>query len=248
MPCPQPQPVVAQNPKLEHPKFFKGKSAAAVRHFICACQNYMVITPFMDPELEIRWALQLMWGVTEEWHDEMMDRYNLPQIPSCLLDWDEYIAKFYAQWVDPHEGEKARQHILTQQITQRTSVKVYNNLINQTLALTRMDGTNPVVVHSYKNGLKADIQAGAAIMLMVHLNVTFHKQQLLMIDIDECLQKLCPQQSTQPQFTTPLVIHFCAAPPVPASQAPTTTPSAPCNTTLASLAPCGQTPSGTGVV
>jgi hypothetical protein len=78
---------------------------------------------------------------------------------------------------------------LTQQITQHTSVKVYNDLFNQTLALTGMDGTNPAVVHSYENGLKADVQSGAAIMLMVHPNVTFHEQQLLMIVIDERLQK-----------------------------------------------------------
>jgi beta-phosphoglucomutase-like phosphatase (HAD superfamily) len=58
---------------------------------------------------------------------------------------------------------------------QRMSVKVYNDLFNQALALMGMDGNNLVVVHSYENGLKADVQAGAAIMLMVHPNVTFHE-------------------------------------------------------------------------
>jgi hypothetical protein len=116
-----------------------------------------------------------MWGITEEWRDEMMDGYDLPQIPGFLLDWDEFMEEFYMRWADPHEGEKARQRILTQQITQRTSVKVYNNLFNQTLTLTRMDGANPAVVHSYENGLKMDVQAGAVIMLMVQPHVTFHE-------------------------------------------------------------------------
>jgi hypothetical protein len=67
----------------------------------------MVIAPFMDPQSEIRWALQLMRGITKEWHDKMMDGYGLPQIPGFLLDWDKFIEEFYARWVDPHEGEKA---------------------------------------------------------------------------------------------------------------------------------------------
>jgi hypothetical protein len=55
-----PQLAAARNPKPECPEFFKGKSVAAARHFIRMCQNYMVIAPFVDPESEIRWALQLM--------------------------------------------------------------------------------------------------------------------------------------------------------------------------------------------
>jgi hypothetical protein len=54
---PQPYPAVARNPKPECPEFFEGKSAASARHFIHACQNYMVIAPFIDPQSEIRWAL-----------------------------------------------------------------------------------------------------------------------------------------------------------------------------------------------
>jgi hypothetical protein len=52
--------------------------------------------PFVDPESEIRWALQLMRGITKEWYDEMMDRYSLQLILGCLLDWDKFVAKFYA--------------------------------------------------------------------------------------------------------------------------------------------------------
>jgi hypothetical protein len=208
----------------------------------------MVIAPFVDPQSEIRWALQLMQGITEEWCDKMMDRYSLPHIPGFLLDWDKFVKEFYTQWADPHEGEKARQCILTQQITQRTSVKVYNDLFNQTLALTGMDSTNPAIVHSYKNGLKADVQSGAAIMLMVHPNITFHERQLLMIAIDERLQKSWPRQTTQPCFTAPPpIIQFHAPPPTPATQAMTTAPTMSQATTTTLPAPQGQTPAGTGV-
>jgi hypothetical protein len=239
---------VAQNPKLECPEFFEGKSATLARHFIHACQNYMVIAPFVDPQSEIRWVLQLMRGITEEWRDEMMDGYDLPQIPRFLLDWDEFVEEFYMRWVDPHEGEKARQRILTQQITQRTSVKVYNDLFNQTLALTGMDGTNLAVVHSYKNRLKMDVQSGATIMLMVHPNVTFHEWQLLMIAIDERLQKSWPCQNTQPHFTAPPpVIHFHAPPPTLTPRATTSAPGSSWTATTTLPPPRGQTPAGAGV-
>jgi hypothetical protein len=77
-------------------------------------------------------------------------------------------------------------------------VKVYNNLFNQTLALSGMDGTDLMVIHSYEMGVKNNVQAAAAVMLMVHQNVTFHEHQLLMIGIDECLQCSCPHQLNQP--------------------------------------------------
>jgi hypothetical protein len=208
----------------------------------------MVIAPFMDPQSEIRWVLQLMWGITEEWRDKMMDGYSLPQVPGYLLDWDEFVEEFYTQWADPHKGEKVRQHILTQQITQRTSVKVYNDLFNQALALTGMDSTNPAVVHSYKNGLKPDIQSGAVIMLMVHPHVTFHECQQLMIAIDKRLQKTRPCQNTQPCFIAPPpVLHFHAPPPTPTARATTAAPSTPRATMSASPALQGQTPAGAGV-
>jgi hypothetical protein len=94
-------------------------------------------------------------------------------------------------------------------------VKVYNDLFNQTLALSGMDGTDLAVVHSYEMGLKNDVQAVAAVMLMVHQNITFHEHQLLMIGIDKHLQHSCPHQSNQPQFTTPPIMHFHTAPTAP---------------------------------
>jgi hypothetical protein len=56
----------------------------------------MVIAPFINPQSEIRWVLQLMRGITEEWCDEMMDQYSLPRVPDFLLDWDKFVTEFYA--------------------------------------------------------------------------------------------------------------------------------------------------------
>jgi hypothetical protein len=189
-----------------------------------------------------------MWGIMEEWQDEMMDQYKSPVVPNFLLDWDLFVGEFYAQWADPHEGEKALQWILMQQITQKTSVKIYNDLFNQALALMTTDGTNPAIIHSYEMGLKTNIQQAAAVMLLVHQNVTFHEQQLLMIVIDEQLQCTHTCQPTQLRYIVQNPIINFPAPVAASTPHSTTTASpAPHATTLALLAPQGQTPAGAGV-
>jgi hypothetical protein len=55
-----PQPPQNRNPKPKKLANFEGKNSAAAQHFICECANYARISPFVDEQSQIQWALQMM--------------------------------------------------------------------------------------------------------------------------------------------------------------------------------------------
>jgi hypothetical protein len=152
---PPPPPVPASPPKTKLPDDFSRKSPALARHYIRQCINFITINDFLDPETEIRWALQLMEGEAAPWRDEQLLKYDRPAVPAYLHDWDLY---FDDHWTDPHEGEKAMDRILNNTILQRTSVKAYNGAFNEALALTTETGASVMVLRAYETGLKAGVR------------------------------------------------------------------------------------------
>jgi len=187
-PAPAPAPRV-RPPKTQLPTEFNGKSPTAAHHFIQQCVNYIAITPFPDPETEIRWALQLLMGDAAAWQDEMLSGYQANPVLANLLDWDEFVTAFTARFMDPHEADKAMDHLMSHSITQKTSVKVYNDLFNETLVLANQTGTNALIRHAYETGLKDPVQIAMVPMLILNPNMTLHEHQQNTIRVDESLMQ-----------------------------------------------------------
>jgi hypothetical protein len=108
-----PQPPQNQNPKPEKPANFEGKNSAAAQHFICECANYACISPFVDEQSQIQWALQMMRGGASQWQDDQMDGYDVFPVTPHLLGWDDFMTEFKAQWVDPNKEGKVVDKLMT---------------------------------------------------------------------------------------------------------------------------------------
>ena len=188
-PTPPPAPV-PRPPKTKLPNVFTGKSSTAARQFLRQCTNYAVISPFADPEQQIRWVLQLLKGEAAPWRDQQLNMLKANPPPAHLLTWDAFCDEFEARWTDPHEAEKALDMIMNGTIQQRTSVKIYNDQSNAALRLTSMTGANVVVTRAYKMGLKPAVRIAAIAPLLADPNMTFHKKQALMVHIDETLMQI----------------------------------------------------------
>jgi len=93
-PPPAPAQPARRPPKTQLPDPFLGKSAAAARHFLEQCTNYIAIAPFPDPETEIRWALQLMKEDAAAWRNEMLAHYHDLVPPAMVTDWDHFVEAF----------------------------------------------------------------------------------------------------------------------------------------------------------
>jgi hypothetical protein len=75
--------------------------------------NYARISPFIDHQSQIQWALQMMHGPATQWRDNQMDSYDHFLVVQHLLDWDNFITEFQAQWVDLNEEGKAVDKLMT---------------------------------------------------------------------------------------------------------------------------------------
>jgi hypothetical protein len=75
---------------------FKGKNSVAAWHFIHKCANYAWISPFVDKQSQIQWALQMMQGGVSQWCDDQMDGYDQFPIAQHLIGWDNFVTEFEA--------------------------------------------------------------------------------------------------------------------------------------------------------
>ena len=74
-------------------------------------------------------------------------------------------------------------------ITQRTLVKIYNDLFNEALGMTTLTGADAAILHTYTMRLKPMVRNLAITLLHADPHMTFHNRQVLMVDIDESLQQ-----------------------------------------------------------
>ena len=188
--APPPAPHVPRPPKMKSPETFMGKTTTEAWHFIWQCQNYLAVQNMPDAETEIRWALALMIGDAAQWRDKKLDELapGTPATPH-MNDWADFVAHFNEQWTDPHEEEKQLDRIMQGKITQRTLVKIYNDLFNEALGMTMLTGADTAILHAYTTGLKPMVRNLAIAPLRADPRMTFRNQQVLMVDIDESLQQ-----------------------------------------------------------
>jgi hypothetical protein len=85
-------------------------------------------------------------------------------------------------------------------VSQRTSVKVYNDAFNELLNLTSLANTSMAVLHAYDAGIKTDVWTATLPALCMDRNMSFHDRQQLMVEMDESLQERRPRQQQQPRF------------------------------------------------
>jgi len=64
----------------------------------------------------------------------MLAGYQQVVPPAYVTDWDHFVEAFWDRWMDPHEAEKAMDCLMSHVISQRTSVKVYNDHFNEALS------------------------------------------------------------------------------------------------------------------
>jgi hypothetical protein len=209
-PAPVPAVPPSQPPKIPLPEKFIGKSSTAARQFLRQCKNYAAICPFDSPTQEIRWILHLMQGDARPWRDEQLTQYALVPPPAHLTDRALFEIEFKVRWIDPHEGEKALDRILEGQITQRTSVKLYNDQFNGALALTTKTGADPDILRSYETGLKPAVRIAAIVALIAQPNISFHDRQKLMIRLDEGLMDIRASNTSTPRQALLLTTWFIA--------------------------------------
>ena len=182
IPLPQARPQ-----KMKLPTEFTGKDAAAARHFLKQCNNYINQQHMNDDEERVRWTLQLMEGDAAQWRDEILSRFDMINVPTYCIDWDDFQAEFRLRWEDPYEANKATIKLMGGTLNQTTSVKKYNDLFNGYLDLSPYDGTNGMVLDSYERGLKYEVLNGA--MAQRTPNMTFAEIQRLMVQVDETQQR-----------------------------------------------------------
>src|SRR5258708_22795782 len=182
-------PATLRPPHMTKPTAFAGKGRAAACFFLTKCNNYILVSPMVSEEVQIRWALQQLEGNTHPWHEAQFASMCVALVPAHLATWNTFQAHFEACWCDPHEAEKAMNKLMSGAITQCTSIGVYNNLFNELLALTAEDSTNGAVLTCYMNGLKTAVRVAAVPSIKVQPNITFEECQALMVEMDKLLQQ-----------------------------------------------------------
>jgi len=157
---------------------------------------------------------------------------ELQNPPLWVGDMDAFSQHFQSWWMDPHKAEKALNAIMEKKITQKTSVKRYNDEFNEALGLTTENGTNSMVVCSYKTGLKASVRNAAIAPKMVNPNMTLSELQSLMVHINKTLMQT-QTLNTNPRSSQCIVFNqpVLNLPAMPTS-----------NHTVSTPAPRGQTP------
>ena len=200
--APPAAPPVPRPPKMKSPETFTGKTTTEAWHFIRQCQNYLAVQNMPNAETEIRWALALMIGDAAQWRDEKLDELA-PGAPAAphMNDWPDFVAHFNERWTDPHKEEKQLNRIMQGKITQRTSVKIYNDLFNEALGMTTLTGADAAILRAYTTGLKPMVRNLAIAPLRADPRMTFRNRQVLMVDIDESLQQT-RQQNPAPARQT----------------------------------------------
>ena len=227
-PAPPPAAPAPRPPKMKTPELFTGKSTTEARHFVRQCRNYLAVQNMPDPETEIRWMLGLLTGEAAQWRDEKLDEMTAAQpLPVHMADWDDFANHFEARWTDPHEEEKQLDRIMKGAITQRTSVKIYNDLFNEAVGLTTLTGANTAILRAYTTGLKPMVRNLSIAPLRADPNMTFHARQTLMVDIDESLmqtrQPTAPAPARRTVINNPVInVQGTTAPGTPAPARGTT--------------------------
>ena len=147
-----------------------------------------------------------MAGDAAQWRDEKLDELA-PGHPAVahMTDWPNFVAHFNERWTDPHEEEKQLDRIMKGAITQRTSVKIYNDLFNEAVGLTTLTGADTAILCAYTTGLKPMVRNLAIAPLRADPRMTFHARQTLMVDIDESLMQT--RQATAPAPPQQTVIN-----------------------------------------
>ena len=206
--------AAARTPKTPLPERFEGKSSAAGRRFLAECDNYASLNSFPDEEHQIRWALQLLDGQAVMWKEEQFRAYNQAPAPIHLTDWGMFKEFFNKRWADPGEAQKALSKLQKGFITQKTSVKVYNDQFNEQLSLTGLTGTNPAILQAYTDGLKSQIRATAIVALRATPNITFDERQVMLAEIDDellqarAIERPAGGSSQNPRSRPQYVINF----------------------------------------
>ena len=93
-------------------------------------------------------------------------------------------------------------------ITQRTLVKIYNDLFNEALGMTTLTRADAAILRTYTTGLKPMVRNFAIAPLRANPHITFRNQQVLMVDIDESLQQTCqlnPAPACQTVINNPVI-------------------------------------------
>ena len=204
----QPAPPAPAAPRLRPPKTklpdeFTRKSATVACNFIHQCKSYTILSPFVGPEQQIHWTLQLMAGEASQWRDEQLQLFDQVPPPVHLGVWNTFVTAFEKHWTDPYKEEKALDKIMLGQVTQCTSVKAYNDQFNELLSLTSESGVNLIIARTYETGLKTEVRNTAITPLIANPAMTFHEKQALMIRIDESLMQAHSSTAAQArrQFT-----------------------------------------------
>jgi len=188
-------------PKTQLPTEFNGKSPTAARHFIQQCVNYIAITLFPDPETEIRWALQLLTGDAAPWRDEMLSGCQAVPVPVNLNNWDKFVTAFQARFMDPHKADKVMDRLMSHSVTQKTSVKVYNDLFNKTLVLANQTGANALIRCTYETGLKDPVRIAMVPLMLLNPNMTLREHQQNAIRVDKSLMQTRKAATPAPAHT-----------------------------------------------
>jgi hypothetical protein len=142
----------------------------------------------------------MMRGGASQWQDDQMDRYDQFPVAPHLLGWDNFVTEFKAQWVDLNKEGKAVDKLMTRQVSQCMSVKVYNDAFNELLNLTSLANTSVAVLCAYDAGIKTDVWTATLPALRTDQNMSFHNHQQLMVEMDESLQERHPRQQQLPCF------------------------------------------------
>ncbi len=147
--------------------------------------NWAAISPFSNNETQIRWTLALMDDAARMWADEQLDLLDQVPPPAHLQSWTDFQTEFENRWSDPHESKKAQMKIMSGTISQKTSVKLYNDEFNDQLALSGLNGTDAMVLLAYELGLKEAVKNIAIAPLHYCPAIAFHERQALMVEMDE---------------------------------------------------------------
>ena len=132
------------------------------------------------------------------WRDKHFALLEQVPLPAQFSTWDNFQDEFVAQLTDPHEAEKPLDKIQRGVVFQRTSVKFYNDHLNELLRLTGLAGDNPAILRSYVVGLKSAVRIAAFPLLRAQPDITFPARQTLMAEIDDELMYIHAEQSTAP--------------------------------------------------
>jgi hypothetical protein len=94
----------------------------------------------------MQWTLLLCEEETKSWQDQQLMALSVQPHPPLATTWATFQAHFEAWWANVHEANKALDHLMSGTILQKTSVKKYNDYLNEVLNLTNETGANIAII------------------------------------------------------------------------------------------------------